>query len=100
MNYTDFLLSKVCIAPENGFNIDLPLLKFLDGTTLKPHQRDGVIWAIKGGRRALFESFGLVKIIPHIYFKYCDNFYIEEIRLIQIYKPLLNKIKYEFYTMD
>jgi hypothetical protein len=37
---------------------------------------------------------------PHIYFKYCDNFYNEEIRLIQSYNPLLNQIRYGQYIMD
>lgn len=76
MNYTDFLISKVCIAPETGFDIELPLIKFLDGTTLKPHQRDGVVWAIKGGRRALFESFGLGKTIQQLLI--CQNILKEE----------------------
>lgn len=35
---------------------------------LKPHQRDAVIWALKGGRRALFESFGLGKTVQEIEF--------------------------------
>lgn len=30
---------------------------------MKPHQRDAVIWAVRGGRRALFESFGLGKTV-------------------------------------
>ena len=33
---------------------------------LKPHQRDAVVWALKGGRRALFESFGLGKTIQEL----------------------------------
>ena len=37
---------------------------------LKPHQRDAVRWALKGGRRALFESFGLGKTIQEIEFCY------------------------------
>ena len=35
---------------------------------LKPHQRDAVVWALKGGRRALFESFGLGKTVQEIEF--------------------------------
>lgn len=27
----------------------------------KPHQRDIVAWAVRGGRRAVFASFGLVR---------------------------------------
>ncbi|MFW9879760.1 MAG: SNF2-related protein, partial [Candidatus Thorarchaeota archaeon] len=66
--YEKFLQSKIEIAPESGFEIsekDLPS-KFIDGTFLKPHQRDCIIWAIKGGRRALFESFGLGKTIQQL----------------------------------
>ena len=33
---------------------------------LKPHQRDAVAWALKGGRRALFEKFGLGKTIQEL----------------------------------
>lgn len=68
MNYQEFLHTKIETAPESGFEIksrDLPK-KFLDGTILKPHQRDGIIWAVKGGRRALFESFGLGKTIQQL----------------------------------
>jgi len=35
---------------------------------LKPHQRDAVKWAVKGGRRALFESFGLGKTCQELEF--------------------------------
>lgn len=66
MNYYEFLLSKMVIAPQSGFDVDIPIMTFKDGTILKPHQRDGIIWAIKGGRRALFESFGLGKTIQQL----------------------------------
>lgn len=64
--YNKFLLSKVCIAEESGIDFKVPLVKFSDGTELKPHQRDGINWAIRGGRRALFESFGLGKTIQQL----------------------------------
>jgi DNA modification methylase len=64
--YMDFLKSKVEIAPETGFDTDIPLIDFKDGTQLKPHQRDAVRWAIKGGRRALFENFGLGKTLQQL----------------------------------
>ena len=57
MNYTDFLKSKVVVAPKSGFAIDRGQLN----PELKGHQKDAVQWAIAGGRRALFESFGLGK---------------------------------------
>ncbi|MDR2928222.1 MAG: hypothetical protein LBV41_08510, partial [Cytophagaceae bacterium] len=64
--YIDFLKSKIVIAPESGFDIEIPLIKFKDGQQLKPHQRDAIQWAIKGGRRALFESFGLGKTLQQL----------------------------------
>lgn len=57
MNYLEFLQTKIDIAEESGFEIDPAEVN----PALKPHQRDAVVWAIKGGRRALFESFGLGK---------------------------------------
>lgn len=68
MEYTDFLLSKIRIAEKSGLaDLDYKIPdKFLDGTIIKPHQRDAVKWAIEGGRRALFESFGLGKTIQQL----------------------------------
>lgn len=59
MEYLDFLKSKIELATESGFAIDPQKLN----PALKPHQRDAVAWAIRGGRRALFESFGLGKTV-------------------------------------
>lgn len=58
--------TKIEVAPESGFEID----KSKINKALKPHQRDAVAWAIRGGRRALFESFGLGKTIQEIEFCY------------------------------
>lgn len=57
MTYDEFLHSKVIVAPESGFDAEPSEVN----SALKPHQRDAVLWACKGGRRALFESFGLGK---------------------------------------
>lgn len=57
MTYDEFLQGKIDIAEETGFEIDPGEVS----PALKPHQRDAVVWAIRGGRRALFESFGLGK---------------------------------------
>lgn len=57
MSYYEFLCSKMELAPDSGFDIDISKIN----PALKPHQRDAVKWAVKGGRRALFESFGLGK---------------------------------------
>jgi hypothetical protein len=58
-DYIDFLKSKIDIAPDAGYDIDDIEIHPI----LKPHQRDAVKWAVKGGRRALFESFGLGKTL-------------------------------------
>lgn len=64
--YIDFLESKIEIAPATGLDVAVPLVDFNDGTTLKPHQRDAIQWAVRGGRRALFESFGLGKTVQQL----------------------------------
>lgn len=65
MTYQQFLESKMAIAPESGFEVDPEDIS----PALKPHQRDAVAWAVKGGKRALFESFGLGKTIQQL--EYC-----------------------------
>jgi DNA modification methylase len=62
--YIDFLKSKFVIAPETGLDVSVDEVHPI----LKPHQRDGVRWAIKGGRRMLAESFGLGKTIQELEF--------------------------------
>lgn len=65
MNYQEFLLSKIDIAQDSGFDI----FRGEINPALKPHQKDALIWAIKGGRRALFEAWGLGKTIQQL--EYC-----------------------------
>ena len=60
--YYNFLQSKINIATLSGFEIEDSELSPI----LKPHQRDAVKWAIRGGRRALFESFGLGKTLQQL----------------------------------
>lgn len=62
MSYLDFLQSKIDIASESGFTITPDDINPI----LKPHQRDAVMWAVKGGRRALFEAFGLGKTMQEL----------------------------------
>ena len=62
LKYIEFLKSKIEIAPENGFDIELDNINPI----CKPHQKDVIKWAVKGGRRALFESFGLGKTIQQL----------------------------------
>lgn len=62
MSYYEFLCSKMELAADSGFEIvDSDI-----NPILKPHQRDAVKWAVKGGRRALFESFGLGKTLQEL----------------------------------
>lgn len=62
--YQAFLESKIEVAPVSGFDVDPDTLN----PALLPHQRDAVAWALHGGRRALFESFGLGKTVQEIEF--------------------------------
>ena len=64
MKYLDFIRSKIELSKDTGFEIDPKEIN----PALKPHQRDAVVWAIRGGRRALFESFGLGKTIQELEF--------------------------------
>ena len=57
MTYKEFLEQKIDVAPLSGLDVDESELNLV----LKPHQRVSVLWALKGGRRALFARFGLGK---------------------------------------
>ncbi len=61
-SYNEFILSKVETAPMSGFEIADNEINPI----LKPHQRIAVKWAIAGGRRGLFESFGLGKTVQEL----------------------------------
>ena len=65
MTYMDFLRSKIVTAPETGFTVSDSDIN----PALKPHQRDAVKWAVAGGRRGLFERFGLGKTVQEL--EYC-----------------------------
>lgn len=65
MTYDEFLRGKVVKAQESGFDISYGEIN----QALLPHQRDAVQWAVKGGCRALFESFGLGKTSQEL--EYC-----------------------------
>ena len=64
MGYYDFLRTKIDIAPVSGFEVDASQIN----PALKPHQRDAVTWALRGGRRAVFASFGLGKTAMQLEF--------------------------------
>ncbi|OGB23328.1 MAG: DNA methylase N-4 [Burkholderiales bacterium RIFCSPLOWO2_02_FULL_57_36] len=76
-DYLQFLKTKVRLAAAAGF--DVPLSKI--NPALKPHTRAMVQWAVAGGRRAIFASFGLHKTATQI----------ETMRIIgaEIQKPTL-----------
>jgi len=55
--YEEFLQNKIIISEDFGFDIEYENLN----QKLKPHQKDICHWSLKGGRRAIFASFGLGK---------------------------------------
>ena len=62
MEYIEFLKNKMAISHDTGFKI-----KDEDLTpTLYPHVKDTVKWAIKGGCRAIFSSFGMQKTVTQL----------------------------------
>lgn len=61
-DYKQFLAAKVAIAQEGGFEVSLDEINPI----LQPHQKLIVIWACRGGRRAIFAAFGLGKSIIQI----------------------------------
>jgi hypothetical protein len=61
-DYHSFIKAKVSLAGEAGFEVADDEIHPL----LKPHQRACVAWAVRGGRRALFESFGLGKSVQQL----------------------------------
>lgn len=88
MEYLEFLKTKIEIAKESGFDISPDKIN----PALKPHQRDAVIWALRGGRRALFESFGLGKTVQEI--EFCHQAAVHEGGQALIVLPL--GVKQEF----
>ncbi|HET7326971.1 MAG TPA: DNA methyltransferase [Nocardioidaceae bacterium] len=60
--YMEFLAAKVDFESAVGFDIDPADVH----EVLLPHQRDIVLWALHGGRRALFEAFGLGKTLQQL----------------------------------
>jgi len=58
-DYTDFLRAKVQMAQTFGFEVTAAEVN----PKLKPHQIAIVLWAVAGGRRAIFCAFGLGKTV-------------------------------------
>ena len=61
-DYRRFLEAKVSVAQEFGFTINPNEVNPI----CKPHQRDSIAWAVRGGRRAIFASFGLGKSLMQL----------------------------------
>lgn len=61
-DYLAFLRQKIKLASFAGFEIDDVEINPI----LKPHQRKIVQWAVHGGNRAIFASFGLGKSVMQI----------------------------------
>lgn len=62
MEYIEFLKQKMAISHEVGFDVKAEELT----SNLYPHVKDTVRWAIKGGRRAIFSSFGMQKTVTQL----------------------------------
>lgn len=62
MDYSEFLQAKIKMAEFGGFDVAEHEVNPL----LKPHQRDIVRWAVKGGNRAIFAAFGLGKTVMQV----------------------------------
>ena len=60
--YRRFLEAKANLPAAHGLEVSPEEVHPL----LKPHQRAAVVWAIGGGRRGLFESFGLGKTFQQL----------------------------------
>lgn len=89
MEYYEFLQSKIELATESGFEVEPGQIN----KALKPHQRDSVIWALRGGKRALFESFGLGKTVQEI--EFCRQVVLHEGGKTLIVMPLGVKQEFE-----
>ena len=66
--YTSFLEAKMPLAQPAGFACELDEIPthLADGREMLPHVRHIVRWAVEGGRRALFESFGMQKTMQQL----------------------------------
>ena len=62
IEYYNFIREKINLAKKTGFEVHDNELHEI----LKPHQRDIVKWALSGGCRAIFASFGLGKSLMQL----------------------------------
>ena len=62
--YVEFLENKIVVAEEYGFKVSDSIGKLL------PHAVPITKWCLKGGRRAIFASFGLIKTVMQLELAY------------------------------
>lgn len=62
VDYSSFLKEKIKLAAVSGLHVEACEVNPI----LKPHQRDIVLWAVRGGKRAIFAAFGLGKSVIQI----------------------------------
>lgn len=62
IEYDTFLRSKVRLAENTGFELDISDVNH----ALKPHNKLMVKWLVEGGRRACFAAFGLHKTVTQL----------------------------------
>lgn len=62
MEYIEFLRNKMAISHQTGFDINPEEIT----PTLYPHVKDTVRWAVAGGCRAIFSSFGMQKTVTQL----------------------------------
>lgn len=60
--YIEFLKDKMAISHNTGFEVSTDELT----PNLYPHVKDTVRWAVKGGCRAVFSSFGMQKTVTQL----------------------------------
>lgn len=77
-DYAAFLKNKIRMASFKGFDVPMEQIN----ASLKPHTRDIVKWAVQGGNRAIFASFGLHKTATQL----------EIMRQIGVHRPGLRAI--------
>ena len=61
-DYIEFLKDKMAISHNTGFEVNPNEIS----TSLYPHVRDTVRWAVSGGCRAIFSSFGMQKTVTQL----------------------------------
>lgn len=92
MTYDQFLENKIISSPTSGFEVNPDLLH----PSLFPHQKDAVSWAIRGGSRAVFASFGLGK--SRIQLEICRQIFLQKTGPTLIIAPL--GVRQEFTEND